>query len=98
MAIVFVPRGMCNAYNEGAEKARKIMKNKIKSEILSLILMMIADFEVGILVFDCYFRPVSDYDYLLGSVFFIGFIMMITLTCVQKVSINRLIDVIVISK
>lgn len=25
MAIVFIPRGMCNAYNEGAEKARKIM-------------------------------------------------------------------------
>ena len=99
MAIVFVPRGMCNAYNEGAEKARINMKNEIKHEILSLILMMIMDFELALLAFDCYFRPISEYDYLYGSVFTIALIVTITLTCVVYSIICRLIDeFVVVSK
>lgn len=79
------------------------MNKKVKSEITSLILMMIVNFEIGVLTFDCYFRPISEYDYFWGSVFTIVLIVTVTLTCIQKVHIYHLIDelddnVVVISK
>lgn len=53
MAIVFVLRGMCNAYNEGAEKGelnmnKKIIKNTVVSIIIETILAMLLI--VGILI------------------------------------------------
>lgn len=71
-----------------------MMKKKIKSEIFTLILLMIVVFELAVLVFDYYFNPMSEYDYLFGSVFFIGLICMITCTHVQTKFIYRLIDAI----
>lgn len=52
MAIVFVPRGMCNAYNEGAEKGANYMKKIIKNTVVSIIVetIFVMLLLVGILI------------------------------------------------
>jgi predicted nucleic acid-binding Zn ribbon protein len=50
MAIVFVPRGICNAYNEGAEKARKIMNKNDKRVIMNKVISVIAETIVTVLI------------------------------------------------
>ena len=66
----------------------------VKKEITTYSLMLILNFEIGVLAFDCYINPISEYDYFWGSVFTIGLIITITLTIIKKLSINRLIDII----
>lgn len=73
---------------------------KIKSEITTLVLMMIVVFELLVITTKCFYET----DYLWGSIWTIETIVVATVTYCQKRKINQLVDemntedVIVISK
>jgi len=89
MAIVFVPRVMCNAYNEGAEKGELIMKEKLKTEVLSLALYILINVELTLLVFVSF----GIYgDYLWGSIYILALIVTTTFSICERRYIDKIID------
>ena len=101
MAIVFVPRGMCNAYNEGAEKGaimyseeynRKLYRLKLNRMLKDYIIYIIDLLTLAICGGLLAVMAIRESQFVIMGVLIISMITMITVMfCIVK-RCNILID------